>query len=277
MLPDLPSTLGPRPSRPLLVASGKGGVGTSFTASLVALTAADRGDRVLLVDATEGPGAIHQLFGLRPERSLWQLYSTRAHQEEVVIPVTDQVSVIAGGTSAGAEPPADDQRRRNALARVAELFGDYDLVVIDGGSRLDTLSAVADLVDARLLLLTSADRLALAANYAVVKSVGGRMSDIDRFVLANRHAEGVAADACKFLSEACTHFLSRTVTYVGALPDDACLQAAIGAGMSLQDALDGSPAALAMRGILPRVVPAPFGAVAIGAGTVVTPFPRRWS
>jgi flagellar biosynthesis protein FlhG len=277
MRPDLSNPFGPRPSRPLLVASGKGGVGTSVTASLVALTAAERGERVLLVDATEGGGSIHQLFGLRPEQSLWQLVSTRVHQNEVIIPVDDRIAVVAGGSSAGAEPPADDQRRRNALTRIAELFGDYDLVVIDGGSRLDTLSAVADIVDARVLLVTSADRLALAANYAVIKSIGARTSDIDRFVLVNRHAESVAEEACKFLSDACVHFLSRTVTFVGALPDDACLQAAIGAGMSLQDALDGSPAALTMRGILSRFIPALLTVPAAELGSVVSPFLRRWS
>ncbi|HTR77948.1 MAG TPA: AAA family ATPase [Gemmatimonadaceae bacterium] len=277
MRADLLPTIGPKPIRPLLVASGKGGVGTSVTASLVALTAVERGERVLLVDATEGAGMIHQLFGLRPERSLWQLYSTRVHPNEVVLSVTDQFSVVAGGSSAGAEPPQDDQRRRNALSRIGERYAEYDVVVIDGGSRLDTLSAVAELVDARLLLVTSADRFALAANYAVVKAIGERMSDIDRFVLVNRHADSVAADASTFLSDACAHFLSRTVRFVGALPDDTCLQAAIGAGMSLQDALDGSPAAIAMRGILPRFVPAPLGALAVGSGAVVSPLLRRWS
>src|SRR5580658_5142638 len=109
MRPDLSLSFGAKPSRPLLVASGKGGVGTSVTASLVALAAADRGERVLLVDATEGGGTIHHLFGLRPEQSLWQLFSTRVHQDEVIVPIDDRITVVPGGSSAGAEPPSDDQ------------------------------------------------------------------------------------------------------------------------------------------------------------------------
>ena len=50
----------------LLIASGKGGVGTTIVAALVANAAADRGDRVLLVDASESGGTLHHLFGVRP-------------------------------------------------------------------------------------------------------------------------------------------------------------------------------------------------------------------
>ncbi|MEO7085036.1 MAG: P-loop NTPase [Gemmatimonadaceae bacterium] len=239
----------------LLVASGKGGVGTSVVAALAALAAAERGERVLLVDATEASGSLHMLFGVRPTRSLWTLIDPDSQPNEALFTLGDGLTLVAGGTSGSADVPVTDHQRRAALSRLALVYNDFDLVVFDGGSRLDSLAAIADLVDPQMLLVTSADRLALAANYALVKAMSARNSESSISVVANRHGEKVAEEACDFLVGACDHFLGRSIAVVGVIPDDPCLQAAVGAGMSVRDALDGSPAADAMRGVLSRVNP----------------------
>jgi len=239
----------------LLVASGKGGVGTSVVASLLALTAAERGDRVLLVDASEGGGTLHHLFGVRPAQSLWMLTDSRLGPDDVMIAIDEQLTLVAGGTSGAANAPASDHERRSALSRLSRAYGNYNLVVFDGGSRLDTITAISELADPMLLLVTSADRLALAANYALVKSANARRPNGAVSVLANRHGESVAEEACEFLVGACSHFLGRSIDVAGSIPEDPCLQAAVGAGMTVRDALDGSPAAEAMRGILTRLLP----------------------
>src|SRR5690348_15754072 len=69
----------------LLVASGKGGVGTSMIATLMALTASERGENVLLVDATESGGTLHHMFGVRPTHSLWMLAAPGARPDEALI------------------------------------------------------------------------------------------------------------------------------------------------------------------------------------------------
>jgi flagellar biosynthesis protein FlhG len=264
----------------LLVASGKGGVGTSVVSSLTAMAATERGERVLLVDATEGPGALHHLFGVRPTHSLWMLGDGRLQPDDIVVPIDDRLTLIAGGTSGAngsARTPATDHERRSALTRVSHLFANYDLVVLDGGSRLDTIAAISELADPALLLVTSADRLSLAANYALVKSVRMRRPDVHISVLANRHGDALAEEACEFLAGACDHFLGRSIEVAGAVPDDPCLQAAVGAGMTVGDALDGSPAADAMRGILARVLPSRVTAPRSAAMPISLPSSRRWS
>lgn len=263
----------------LLVASGKGGVGTSVIASLAALAASDRGDKVLLVDATEAGGTLHHLFGVRPTQSLWLLTDQRSNPNDVLIPLEDHITLVAGGTSGTALAPATDAERRAALARLAHVYGDFDTIVIDGGSRLDTISAVSELADPTILLVTSADRLALAANYALVKSVSAKREAAPIAVVANRHSESLAEEACDFLVGACSHFLNRVVDVAGAVPDDPCLHAAVGAGMTVRDALEGSPAADAVRGILTRVLPssrAPLTPAPVMAGSPSPSF-RRWS
>ncbi|HEY9225812.1 MAG TPA: P-loop NTPase [Gemmatimonadaceae bacterium] len=272
---------GARPSC-LLVASGKGGVGTSCIAALVALAAAARGEQVLLVDATESAGAQHQLFGVRPSQSIWMLADSRVHPDNALVDLGDNLTILAGGTSGGAVTPSSDHERRTALTRLAHVYSRYSFIVFDGGSRLDTVTAISELVDPSLLLVTSADRLALAANYALVKCVCTRRPNAIVSVLANRHGESVASEACEFLVGACTHFLNRTIDIAGSIPDDPCLQAAVGAGMSIHDAFEGSPASDAVRDLITRFIPTwptdpqPQGQAASLSATS-SPSSRRWS
>jgi MinD-like ATPase involved in chromosome partitioning or flagellar assembly len=275
----------PRGHETLLVASGKGGVGTSILATLVALNAAHGEQRVLLVDATESGGTLHHLFGARPVRSLWMLSRPNAELRDTLIAIDETLNLIAGGTAAGAMTPRSDDERRAALATVSQVFGAFDLVVIDGGSRLDTVSAIVETVNPRVLLATSADRLSLAANYALVKSLRSRRADLEISIVANRNGVSVAEEACEFLIGACSHFLGRSIEIAGVIPDDPCLQAAIGAGMSVRDALEGSPAADAAREVLKAIVPSWPIAVPSSAATMSSPSvpssslpsSRRWS
>jgi MinD-like ATPase involved in chromosome partitioning or flagellar assembly len=99
-------------------------------------------------------------------------------------------------------------------------------------------------------------------------------------VVANRHSESVADEACEFLVGACSHFLGRTIDVVGSIPDDPCLQAAVGAGMTVRDALDGSPAAESVRGILSRLIAPPTVPAPPARPTAMTGLSsssRRWS
>jgi flagellar biosynthesis protein FlhG len=269
---------GARPSA-LLVASGKGGVGTSMIAALAAMAAAARGERVLLVDATEGGGTLHHLFGARPTHSLWMLSDSRVHPDQTLLDVGENLTLVAGGTSATAQAPSSDHERRSALTRLAHVYSNYQLVIFDGGSRLDTIVAIAELVDPALLVVTSADRLALAANYALVKSIAGRRPQALMSVVVNRHSEAVAGEACEFLRGACSHFLGRSIDIAGAVPDDPCLLAAVGAGMTVRDASAGSPAADTIRDVITRFIPTwPALAPALAATTTSSsPSSRRWS
>ena len=237
---------------------------------------------MLLIDASETAGALHYMFGVRTEQTLWMLMDSRVRPEQLVTDLGDNLSLVAGGMSNEVSTPQNDHQRRTALTRLAQIYSRYDLIVFDGGSRLDTITAITELNDPALLLVTSADRLALAANYAVVKTVNMRRPHAIMSILANRHNESLASEACEFLVGACTHFLGRAIDVAGAVPDDPSLQAAMGAGMSVHDALEGSPAADAVRGVVTRFIPTWPAAAQRGipAAVVRTSPPsssRRWS
>jgi flagellar biosynthesis protein FlhG len=234
-------------ARVVVVGSGKGGVGTSTVAALLALVAADAGTDVLLVDAADGLGVLHLLLGVDAGRELGSLRGGELEPAELVVPVVPGLSLLAAGADPLREPPLAPAERRALFRRVGEVFPGHGLVVIDGGSRLESVLAACEAGVGLLLTVTNADRICLAATYALVKAVGSRLGDRPVAVLGNRLDDDVAREAASLVESASRHFLERSILFAGSIPDDACLSAGIAAGMPVQDAATGSPAAAAMQ------------------------------
>ena len=241
--------------RVVLVASGKGGVGTSVAASLLALACVAAGKRVLVIDGHEGSGALHHLFGVHPVRSLDALRDPTVDISEVLIDLGDQFSLVTTKPASGEQLSLSPEDRRVPFERLLPLSAEYDCVIVDGGSRLDNVLAIAESGAGVAVLVTDADRISLAANYALLKVLAQRTPDVRCSVLVSRHDDLVSRGAGDQLVDACGRFLNLDLSLAGSIPDDACLRAALGAGMSIGDAAEGSPAALVMQTIAQRVLP----------------------
>ncbi len=261
MLPDTRlsnSVVGRIPStRPVvLVASGKGGVGTSIAASLLSLAATASGARVLLIDGNDGNGALHHLFGVRPAYSLDALYDANTDVDDVLIPIDTNLTMVASRPASADQLSVAVEQRKVPFERLLSSHHAHDCVIIDGGARLDNIMAATGAGVTASLVVTDADRISLAANYAVIKVLAQRAVGVPCHVLVNRHDESVSRAAGVRLADACQQFLNLELGQAGWLPDDACLRAAVGAGMPIGDAVDGSPAANAMQSVMKRLIPA---------------------
>jgi MinD-like ATPase involved in chromosome partitioning or flagellar assembly len=222
-----PHTPNPSQSTVLVVAGGKGGTGTSLVAALLALAVAGEGRRVLLVDAVAGVPALARLVGAVPGAE--------------PVPVGDTLALLAPAAA------ADADARANLLARAAAGRDGHDLVVVDAGARLEAVLAACDTGVSRLALVTTEDRVALAATHALLKAVDARLPALPADVVVNRAGEREALAVHDHLATAAERFLGRPLGLAGAVPDDPCLPGGLGAGMTVQDAAAGSPAALAAR------------------------------
>ena len=258
----------------VVVGSGRGGAGTSVIAALLALSAAALGRRVLLVDLDEHVGPQRYLLGVAAPHALTALRQGLA-PEALLVPVSATLSLLPGGpASPDAAEASHAPAQRSALLRLARsCFAAQELVVIDAGSRLDTVRAgletaraAADAAAAtpggnlavRLLVVTGSDPIALAASYALVKGVGAHEGmpgtpPLPVDVLANRVSDDDARLAFEHVDAAARQFLQHPLRHAGIVPDDASLGAALRAGMPLQDAAVGSPAAVAMQLVATRL------------------------
>jgi flagellar biosynthesis protein FlhG len=239
----------------ILVASGKGGSGTSTLAALLALVAAAEGRRTLLIDADRGLATLHLLLGCEEGPGLGALREGRAPLD-LVVPVAANLELLS------CAPPPERAEEAPTVAewpalyrRVLGCYGDFDLVVVDGGSRLDSLRGAGVLGAGRLLAVSAVDRISLAATHALIKACTAQHPGLRTGVAINRSGEAEARVAFEVLREGVGRFLARKLDFGGAIPDDPVFRQAIDEGATAQVAATRGALADAVRDLAIRAIP----------------------
>lgn len=136
------------------ISSPGSGDGKSFISANLALTFAEQGYRVVLLDADLRRGALHQLLGCRRKPGLADYLAGSATAAEVVQTTAyPRVDFIAGGTRAGRGPELLGTAAMSEL--LSDLRGQYDVVLVDSppiGACVDPL-VLATLTRDMLLIL----------------------------------------------------------------------------------------------------------------------------
>lgn len=249
----------------LLCASGRGGSGTSLVAALIAVAAAGDGRRVLLVDGDDLVGPQAMLLGAKPWAGWQDLRGGRVQVSDIATPISSSLTLIAGGAprraAEGANTTPNSAERRACLRRVSMLAAGHDLVVVDCGSRLETLfAAVAPQLHERVFAVTSrSDPIALASTFALCKAAHTRFAGLKIDVVVNRHDAVEGSKCFDAIDAGARQFLPRLpLRYAGAVPVDSTLDAVLRAGMPFLDAAAGSPAAHAAHELALRALTAMY-------------------
>ena len=240
------SAFEPRPGV-VVVGAGKGGVGTSVLSTMLAIGAAQRGENVLLVDADEAVGSLHMMLGITdPGPGLGSLRAGRGEPEALLVPVDSGLTLFpGGGGGVDATLIAASAERRILLARVAALYERFSTVIVDGGSRLDSVMAACGAGAERLLCVTAPDRIALAASYALFKVARARFDTLPVELIVNSADERKGRGLHAVVRAATQSFLGTDVLFGGTIPIDERLESCLEAGESLAqlDAAFGAAAA----------------------------------
>jgi MinD-like ATPase involved in chromosome partitioning or flagellar assembly len=240
----------------VVVGSGKGGVGTSVVAALVALDAARRGERVLLVDADESVGSLHMMLGISdPGPGLGALRGGATSPESLLVNVAPGLVLMpGGGGGVDATLSGAAAEYRVLMRRVSGLFPEFGTVVVDGGSRLDSVMAACATGVERLLCVTEPDRISLAASYALFKVARARFEALPIELVVNRADEHRGRNLHAIVRAATQTFLGTDVRLGGTIPVDARLEACLQRAGSIADAEAYGSAASAVGGIVHRLL-----------------------
>jgi flagellar biosynthesis protein FlhG len=244
----------PAPASPVIVVgAGKGGVGTSTVAALLA-SAMSEARNVLLVETGEQLGSIHHMLGVDPTHTLDDLRAGRAEPDQLLAPVAERLTLLSAHSPPTAELLSGAERKL-LFRRATTLYDRFELVIVDAGATADSI-VTACAAGGRFLAVTASDRIAVVSTYALIKLLHLRCPDVTLDVVANRSELDVAERTVDSLTEACEKFLGRPVDLAGAVPDDPNFTHALAAGLSAVDAAAGSPAADALRAIGNRLATA---------------------
>jgi flagellar biosynthesis protein FlhG len=209
-----------------VVASGKGGVGTTTVAVNVAVSLARDGRRTVLVDADLGRADATSLCRASDLYTVGDVLAGRRGVHETLARGPAGVQVLPGAWAMGDLEcePAAQQRLLDELTRLGP-HAEY--IVIDAGNSLNRIAGRFWQAADRVLVVTSPEAVSVTNAYAAIKLLApqGRETPIQTVVNLAPSA-AVAGETGRRLARACRRFLGLVVDDGCYLPLDPAIAAA---------------------------------------------------
>jgi chromosome partitioning protein len=159
--------------RRIAVFNHKGGTGKTTTAVNLAAGLAERGNRVLLIDA-DGQGNVGASLGIRGERTLYHVLVTGTPADEAAVPVRQNLDVLTSNELLAAAELylAERQARHRVLReRLADRVRGYDVVVLDCAPALSLMNQNALVYADSVLVPVACDYLSLLGVRQVLRTL----------------------------------------------------------------------------------------------------------
>jgi flagellar biosynthesis protein FlhG len=240
--PDVPRAEATPPL--IAVVSGKGGVGKTNLAANLAVAAARGGARVLLADGALGVSNVDVLLGLAPQRTLADVAEGRCGLEDALAvgPAGLAVLPAAGGR---ADLAALGARALAPLAlALRRLAAGYDLALLDAATGVGPAVVALAGASPRRLLVATPEPTSLADAYAALKVLDQEAGPAPVALVVNEaDGEREARAVHERLSRLAERFLQREVGWLGWLPRDRLLAAAVARQRAVVEIFPRSPAA----------------------------------
>lgn len=208
-------------TRVIAVTSGKGGVGkTNFTINM-ALALAQKGQRVMILDADLGLANVDVVLGLNPQYTLYHVLKGETTIRNAVSISPQGIMVIAGGSGVQELANLPKKKLQKFIRQMEELEGMADILLIDTGAGLtkNVMSFVraAD----EVVVICTPEPTAITDAYGMVKTLYHMKPQSMVHLVVNRVENQEEAEiTANKLTTVAERFLQFPITRLGFILDD---------------------------------------------------------
>ncbi|WP_141903469.1 MinD/ParA family protein [Lysinibacillus sp. Y5S-8] len=214
--------------RAIAVVSGKGGVGKSNFTMNFAITLAQKGKRVAIVDMDIGMGNIHILIGKNTSYSLKDYLEGNKLLDEVIFEGPYDLKYISGGSGMTSVLDWSQSMFERLIHAFEQLQKNYDYILFDMGAgatnwSLDLLTSIDEII-----VISTAEPTSITDAYSMMKYIHVRDPEKEFYILCNRafsKEEGIETN--ERLKITMKRFLDKEITILGSLPEDPVVRKAV--------------------------------------------------
>ncbi|HRI18464.1 MAG TPA: MinD/ParA family protein [Burkholderiaceae bacterium] len=260
--PSPASTAPPgRRARVLAVTSGKGGVGKTFMSANLAAALAQRGERVLVLDADLGLANLDVVLNLYPKTTLHDVFTDKATLDDAIVPAPGGFSVLLAGSGMVEYSRLTPELRARLQDTIATLLPRFDRILLDTGAGISDVVLFSVSLADEVLLVVTPEPTSMTDAYATIKVLSSQQRrGLIRLVVNQTGRLGEARAIRGQLQRVVDHYVNSAagtqpvkLDLVGDIPSDAAVRDAVQKRHLLLEVYPGSVAAKAVNALAARL------------------------
>lgn len=216
-------------TRIITIASGKGGVGKTNISTNLAISYAQMGKKVILMDADLGLANVNVVLGIIPKYNLYHLFRKQKTMRDIIMDTEYGIQIVAGASGFAKIANLTEDDREDFLGELQELAG-ADIIIIDtsAGVSNNVLSFVAAADE--VLIVTTPEPTAITDAYGIIKIIATEIDNINLGLKLIVNRVRSVVEGRKVAERVITiagQFLNIKVDYLGYVYEDPAVQNAI--------------------------------------------------
>jgi flagellar biosynthesis protein FlhG len=247
----------------IAVTSGKGGVGKTFVSANLACALAQRGERVLVLDADLGLANLDVVLNLFPKITLHDVFTGKSGLEAAILPAPGGFSVLLAGSGLVEYSRLTPEVRDKLLEVIQAVTPRFDRIILDTGAGIsDVVLYTVSLAD-EVLVVATPEPTSLTDAYATIKVLATQQERRRMRIVVNQVSR---AGEGRTIRGQLQQVVDRYVTpltqdpsqplkldLLGEIPLDPAVREAVQKRQLLMEMLPGCGASMAMGGIADKL------------------------
>lgn len=214
-------------TRTISITSGKGGVGKTTLVANLALTLAQRGKKVLILDGDLGMANVDILLGVKTHGNIHDILAGRKEMKDILLEVSKDVFLIPGGSGVVEFNNLNHFERRAMVEAVSSLPLGFDYLLIDTAPGIAENVLFLNSAAQTVSVVITPDPASFADAYALIKVLNKNYKVNHFSIICNQvRDEQEGLGLYQRFNDVVNKFLYIGLDYWGSIPNDAVLRKA---------------------------------------------------
>lgn len=254
---------GVSPVQVIAVTGGKGGVGKTNAAVNLGIALAEKGRKVMLLDADLGLANVDILLGIRPRANLEHVLKGECGLRDVLVEGPSGLQIIPAASGTQQMAALNAREHGGIINAFNEFSQELDILLIDTAAGISPSVISFICAASEVLVVVCNEPTSITDAYAMIK-VLNQDHGVHRFhVLVNMvRSPQEGKEVFSKLSNVADRFLDVALDFAGSIPYDDYLRKSVQRQRAVCDAYPRSRASIAYHSLADRIAdwPVPVGA-----------------
>lgn len=152
------------------IVSGKGGVGKTSVAVNLAISFANKGKKVLILDADIGMSNANILLGEYVKSDIFDAIDNGVSFRDILVKSEYGVDLLSGGSEFFRMETLDEAKQAQIVQSLS-ILEEYDIIIVDNGAGISKQSLAFTILGDEIVLVTTPEPTAITDAYRVLKIV----------------------------------------------------------------------------------------------------------